>query len=76
MLQVKDIPEDVHRELKARAALEGMTLTEYAREQLTRAARRPSRRQLVDDLRTLEPLPALESSADALAAVRAEHEAA
>jgi len=28
MLQIKDVPADVHRVLKARAALEGISLTE------------------------------------------------
>ncbi len=43
MLQIKDVPDDVHRTLKARAALAGVSLTEYARRTLEQAARRPSR---------------------------------
>ena len=50
MVQIKDVPDDVHRILKARAAMAGLTLTEYARRSLEEAARRPSRDELVVDL--------------------------
>lgn len=72
MLQIKDVPPDVHRILKARAALAGTTLTEYARRTLEQAARRPSREELVAELGALEPVELGESAADALARVRAE----
>lgn len=72
MLQIKDIPDDVHRVLKARAALEGVTLTEYARRTLELVARRPSRAELVAELSALEPVDTGESAADALARVRHE----
>jgi len=50
MLKIKDVPPDVHRVLKARAALEGVSLTEYARRMLEQAARRPSREDLIAEL--------------------------
>jgi plasmid stability protein len=70
MLQIKDVPDDVHRVLKARAALEGLTLTEYARQMLALAARRPSRAELIAELSAVEPLDTGESAAEALARVR------
>ncbi len=70
MLQIKDVPDDVHRVLKARAALEGLTLTEYARQTLAHAARRPSRAELVAELSRIEPVDTAESAAEALARVR------
>lgn len=42
LVQVRDVPEDVHRTLKARAALAGVSLTEYIRSVLNAAAARPS----------------------------------
>lgn len=72
MIQIKDIPEDVHRALKARAAREGLTLTELARRTLEDAARRPSRAELVAELSAIEPVDTGESAADALARVRQE----
>jgi hypothetical protein len=70
MVQIKDVPDDVHRTLKARAALAGMTLTEYARRSLEEAARRPSRDELVAELSSIEPVATGETAAEALARVR------
>ncbi len=73
MLQIKDVPEDVHRVLKARAALEGVTLTEYARTTLVKAARRPSRAETIAALGRLEPVDLGETGAEAVRHVRDEH---
>jgi antitoxin FitA len=70
MLQIKDVPEDVHRVLKARAALAGVSLTEYARSTLEQAARRPSREELLAELSQIEPVDHGESAEQALAHVR------
>jgi plasmid stability protein len=70
MLQIKDVPDDVHRVLKARAALAGLSLTEYARSTLERAARRPSREELIADLARTEPIDTGESAEQALAHIR------
>lgn len=42
LVQIRDVPEDVHHTLKARAALAGVSLSEYARSVLARAASRPT----------------------------------
>jgi hypothetical protein len=42
MVQVKGVPEGVHRTLKARAALRGQTLSHYLRGEMERLAARPS----------------------------------
>lgn len=70
LLQIKNVPPDVHRVLKARAALEGVSLTEYARRTLEQAARRPAREELIAELSSIEPMDTGESAADALAHVR------
>jgi antitoxin FitA len=70
MVQIKDVPDDVHRILKARAALAGLTLTEYARRSLEEAAHRPSRDELVAELSTIEPVDTGETAADALTRIR------
>jgi len=41
-IQVRDVPEDVHRTYRQRAAAAGMSLQEYLRDELTRNARRRS----------------------------------
>ena len=42
MIQVRNVPEDVHRTLKARAAAAGMSLSDYVKRDLEEAAARPS----------------------------------
>jgi antitoxin FitA len=46
MVQVKGVPEEVHRTLKARAALRGQTLSDYLRGEMERLAARPSPEEL------------------------------
>jgi len=47
LLQIRNVPDDVHRKLKARAALAGMSLSEFALAELRRAAERPTREELL-----------------------------
>jgi len=46
LLQIRDVPEEVHRTLKARAATSGMSLSAYVTTVLTRAAERPTPEEL------------------------------
>jgi predicted nucleic acid-binding protein len=47
-LQIRNVPDDIHRRLKGRAALEGRSLSEYALQELVRALERPTRQALED----------------------------
>lgn len=42
MIQVRNVPDHVHRTLKARAAAAGMSLSDYVKRDLEEAAARPS----------------------------------
>lgn len=42
MIQVRNVPEDVHRTLKSRAAAAGMSLSDYIKRDLEIAAVRPT----------------------------------
>ena len=46
MIQIRNVPEELHRKLKARAALEGVTLSELALNELGRAIAAPSPKEL------------------------------
>ncbi len=46
IIQIRDVPDDVHRMLKARAAMSGVSLSEYLRGVLTRAVARPTPAEL------------------------------
>lgn len=70
VIQVRDVPPDVHRRLKVRAAEENRTLSELVREQLEEAARRPSMVEMLERLRGREPADPGESSAAAVRAGR------
>ncbi len=47
MIQIRNVPDRVHRELKARAALAGMSLSDYLLFQLRRSLERPTREELL-----------------------------
>lgn len=51
LVQVRDVPDDVHRTLKARAAASGQSLSEYLRTVLRRAAERPTPEELANRVR-------------------------
>lgn len=51
LVQIRDVPEDVHRKLKARAAASGTSLTEYVRALLTREVARPTPEELGERIR-------------------------
>jgi plasmid stability protein len=40
-VQIRDVPDDVHRELKSRAAAVGQSLSEYLLDEITRVVARP-----------------------------------
>jgi antitoxin FitA len=40
-IQIRDVPDDIHRTLRARAAAAGLSLSAYLLAELTRVAERP-----------------------------------
>jgi plasmid stability protein len=42
MIQVRNVPEEVHRTLKTRAAAAGLSLSDYVKRDLVESASRPS----------------------------------
>ena len=62
MVQIRNLPEKTHRKLKARAASEGMTITDYVARLIARDLEKPSIRELFNKLQntpkvTLDPPP-------------------
>ena len=41
MIQIRNVPDEVHQALKIRAAKEGMSLSDFLRREVTRVAARP-----------------------------------
>ena len=69
-LQIRNVPDDLHRRLKSRAALEGQSLSEYALLELRRAMQRPTRRELAERVAAFERAAVSESAAQAVRSER------
>lgn len=69
-IQVRDVPDDVHRRLTVRAAEERRSLSELICAELVEIARRPTMSEMLDRLAGRPVLEVPESSADALAGER------
>ncbi|HEY0517822.1 MAG TPA: hypothetical protein VGD00_11930 [Solirubrobacteraceae bacterium] len=52
LVQIRDVPDEVHATLKSRAALSGVSLSEYLRTMLERDALRPTPEELSARIRT------------------------
>jgi antitoxin FitA len=70
MVQIRNVPDELHRKLKSRAALAGMSISEYLLREIERSLERPTREELLQRLRSLEPVELQESVAEAVAAER------
>jgi antitoxin FitA len=62
LIQIKDVPEDVHATLKSRAALAGVSLSEYVRGELSRVAARPTPEEFIARVRARGEAPLGEPS--------------
>lgn len=70
MIQIRNVPEDLHRTLKSRAAMSGMTLSDYLLAELRRVAERPSRAELLARLQSRESVDVHSSITDLVAEER------
>jgi plasmid stability protein len=75
MLQVRNVPESLHRTLKARAALEGKSLSDYVLDELRQMGERPTLQELRARIASRPPVDPTESTSDAVRAGRLEREA-
>ncbi len=64
MVQIRDVPEQVHGTLKARAAREGMSLSDFIKRELERSVDRPTMREWLEQTRESRPIPAGRSAAE------------
>jgi plasmid stability protein len=71
MIQIRNVPDALHRRLKSRAAMAGMSLSDYLLGEIRFAAERPT----LDELRArLERRPETNPSVAPAQAVRAERD--
>lgn len=70
MIQLRHVPDDLHRKLKARAALAGMSLSDYLLHQIRDIAERPTIAELRARLARRTPVRPTLSPARAVRAER------
>jgi plasmid stability protein len=70
MVQIRNVPSEMHRVLKARAALEGMSLSDYLLRELRTSLERPTVTELRTRLATRQPVNPKPSPAAVLRAER------
>jgi len=56
MIQIRNVPDEVHRELKIRAARQGTTLSDLLLREITHVAERPSMDEMLARLASVPPL--------------------
>ena len=66
MIQVRNVPDEVHRKLKSRAALAGMSLSAYALAELQSGLDRPTTDELMQRLRARRPVSVRPAPADVI----------
>lgn len=71
-VQIRNVPDELHRTLKQRAARAGMSLSEYLLAEIRQIGELPTEEEMWDRLRRLTPVHTTEPAADA---VRAERDA-
>lgn len=71
MIQIRNVPDEIHRTLKSRAALAGMSLSDYLLNEVRRVAEQPT---LEEMMRRLEALPPVNTDLSAAEIIRAERD--
>ena len=70
MIQIRNVPDAVHRTLKARAAREGMSLSDFLKRELEQAAERPSMREWLERVQQHRPIPTAKTAAQIIRELR------
>ena len=70
MIQIRNVPDALHRRLKARAALAGMSLSDYLLAEIRDVAERPTMEEMRERLARLTPVDLDESPAEIVRAER------
>ncbi len=70
MIQIRNVPDDVHLAVKLRATLAGKSLSDFLLAQIEAVARRPTLEELEARIREAGSVELSESTVDALRAER------
>jgi len=70
MLQVRNLPDEIHRTLKSRAAREGMTLSDFVKRELQNSASLPTQQEWLDRVARAKPVRSDRTAAQIIRALR------
>lgn len=70
MVQIRNVPDALHRRLKVRAATEGMSMSEYILREVGKALDRPTRAEVLERIASRPTRKLRRRPADALRAER------
>jgi len=70
-VQIRNVPTEIHRLLKARAAIEGMSMSDYVLREVRKALDRPTRQEVLE---RLQARPVRRLRRNAAAVIRAERD--
>jgi len=76
MVEIRNVPVEIHRTLKARAALAGKSLSDYLLEEIRRFAERPTPEELAARLASREPVTSRLSTVRIIREEREKHDRA
>ncbi len=66
MVQIRNMPDDIHRKLKSRAALAGMSLSDYLLLEVKKVAEMPTMEEMRERLARLPPVTLARSPTEIL----------
>ena len=72
IIQIRNVPDDLHRRLKARSALEGLSMSVFILQAIERALTQSRRRELIEAIRGQ---PEIELDPSAAKTLRGERDA-
>ena len=70
MIQIRNVPDALHRKLKSRAAMAGMSLSDYLLQQIRTVAEQPTIEEMKARLARRSPVTLSVDTADAVRAER------
>jgi antitoxin FitA len=69
-IQVRNVPDQVHKTLKARAAREGISLSDFIKRELQHTAERPTMREWLERTRQRRPIKSKLTAVQVIRALR------
>jgi plasmid stability protein len=73
MIQIRNVPDDLHRRLKERSAQMGMSLSDYLKRELARVAETPTLDEMIERIRRRSPVKLQQPIEDIIRADRESH---